>query len=251
MSKENVESIYPLSPMQEGMLFHSLTEQGSTAYFEQYQCTYAGDFDVTAFQQAWARIIERHPILRTLVMWKRKDKSLQVVRKQVQAAWTVEDWRAVGADAVDAKLAAFLRDDRARGFDLTQAPLMRFALLRLTDRAYRFVWSFHHLLLDGWSGALLFNEVYAWYQASRTGKAPALKRVRPYRDYIGWLQQQDMAKAEAFWRENLKGFSAATPYISAAVPPPGRVRPMRTIARVSPRRRPPRSRRWRAASSSR
>ena len=234
MSKENVESIYPLSPMQEGMLFHSLTEQGSTAYFEQYQCTYIGDFDVAAFQQSWARTIERHPILRTLVMWKRKDKSLQVVRKQVQAAWTVEDWRGVGADAVDSKLAAFLRDDRTRGFDLTQAPLMRFALLRLTDRAYRFVWSFHHLLLDGWSGALLFNEVYAWYQASRTGKAPSLKRVRPYRDYIGWLQQQDMAKAEAFWRENLKGFSAATPlYVGRGAAPGARSAYAHDSARLS------------------
>lgn len=225
MSKENIESIYPLSPMQEGMLFHSLTDKDSTAYFEQYQCTYEGDFDVAAYQQAWARVTERHPILRTLVMWKRKDKSLQVVRKQVELEWDVQDWRALPPDQIQQKLAAFLLADRARGFDLTKAPLMRFALFRLADKAYRFVWSFHHLLLDGWSGALLSNEVFAFYQAARDQSALQLKRARPYQDYIAWLQKQDLTKAQAFWRKRLEGFSSPTPlYAARAASPDAAVR---------------------------
>ncbi|WP_346926773.1 MFS transporter [uncultured Arthrobacter sp.] len=215
MSKENIESIYPLSPMQEGMLFHSLTDKDSTAYFEQYQCTYEGDFDVGAYQQAWARVTERHPILRTLVMWKRKDKSLQVVRKQVELEWDVQDWRALPPDQIQQQLAAFLLADRVRGFDLTKAPLMRFALFRLADKAYRFVWSFHHLLLDGWSGALLSNEVFAFYQAARDQGALQLKRARPYQDYIAWLQKQDLTRAQAFWKKRLEGFSSPTPLYAA------------------------------------
>lgn len=234
MSKDNIEAIYPLSPMQEGMLFHSLTDRDSTAYFEQYLCTYAGDFDAAAFRQAWERVVERHPVLRTLVMWKRKDKSLQVVRSRVELEWTIEDWRALPRDQLERKLAEFLRADRARGFDFTEAPLMRFALLRLADNAHRFVWSFHHLLLDGWSGASVLNEVYAFYQAARDGVAIAPPRPRPYRDYIAWLQKQDLSKAEAFWKQRLAGFSAPTPlHVGRGAPPGARATYEREVGRLA------------------
>ena len=206
LNKENIEAIYPLSPMQEGMLFHSLVEDRTGAYFEQYCCTYQGSFDVAVFQKAWAQVIERHPVLRTLVMWEREDKALQVVRKEVTPAWEVQDWRGQSQDQIATQLEKFLQEDRARGFDLTKAPLARFAVFRLADDAQRFVWSFHHLLLDGWSVPLILNEVYAYYQGFLNGEEVAIKRPRPYRDYISWLQKQDLPKAETFWKERLRGF---------------------------------------------
>ena len=206
LNKENIEAIYPLSPMQEGMLFHSLVEDRTGAYFEQYCCTYQGSFDVAVFQQAWAQVIERHPVLRTLVMWEREDKALQVVRKEVTPAWEVQDWRGQPQDQIATQLEKFLQADRARGFDLTKAPLARFAVFRLADDAHRFVWSFHHLLLDGWSVPLILNEVYAYYQGFLNGDEVAIKRPRPYRDYISWLQKQDLPKAETFWKERLRGY---------------------------------------------
>lgn len=223
LNKENIEAIYPLSPMQEGMLFHSLVEDRTGAYFEQYCCTYQGRFDVAVFQTAWAQVIERHPVLRTLVMWEREDKALQVVRKQVTPAWEVQDWRGQSQDQIAKQLEMFLQEDRARGFDLTKAPLARFAVFRLADDTHRFVWSFHHLLLDGWSVPLILNEVYAYYQGLLKGEEVALKRPRPYRDYISWLQKQDLPKAETFWKERLRGFDtpARIPVASGSVPMSG------------------------------
>lgn len=206
LNKENIEAIYPLSPMQEGMLFHSLVEDRTGAYFEQYCCTYQGSFDVAVFQQAWAQVIDRHPVLRTLVMWEREDQALQVVRKQVTPTWAVQDWRGRSQDQIATQLELFLQEDRARGFDLTKAPLTRFAVFHLADDAQRFVWSFHHLLLDGWSVPLILNEVYAYYQGLLNGAEVAIKRPRPYRDYISWLQKQDLPKAETFWKERLRGY---------------------------------------------
>ena len=210
LNKENIEAIYPLSPMQEGMLFHSLVEDRTGAYFEQYCCTYQGDFDIALFQKAWVLVIERHAVLRTLVMWEREDKALQVVRKQVSPAWEVVDWRGQAQDQISVLLENFLQADRARGFDLTKAPLARFALFQLSDNTWRFVWSFHHMLLDGWSVPLILNEVYAFYQACLNGETISLTRPRPYRDYITWLKNQDLAKAEVFWKERLRGFASPT-----------------------------------------
>ena len=98
-----------------------------------------------------------------------------------------------------------------RSFDLEKAPLMRVALIRQADRDYRLIWSFHHIVLEGWSASLLLDEVSALYRALRRGESIELEARRPYRDYILWLQQQDAAKAEAYWRKALKGIRAATP----------------------------------------
>ena len=94
---------------------------------------------------------------------------------------------------------------------LGEAPLVRVTLFRLTDEDYHHVCSRHHILLDGWSSPLVNNDLFAFYEAARTGREIALAPVRPFRDYIVWLQQQDLARAEAFWRQNLLGFSSSTP----------------------------------------
>ena len=105
---------------------------------------------------------------------------------------------------------AFLEEDRKKGFDLAQAPLMRVALIRTADDVYRFVWSHHHILIDGWSSSLLLKEVFTYYQAYRQGRDLYLPRPRPYRDYIAWSGEQDLAKAETFWNERLDGFLSTT-----------------------------------------
>jgi hypothetical protein len=104
----------------------------------------------------------------------------------------------------------WLAEDRARGFDPSRAPLMRHALIRLGDDSWRFVWSFHHLLLDGWSTALLLKEVLASYGARQAGREIPRDRVRPFRDHIAWLKQQDMEQARRFWQERLRGFTRPT-----------------------------------------
>lgn len=210
IKNKNIESIYPLSPMQHGMLFHTLYEPESGVYLEQFCLTLSGNLDITVLQQACVRVVKRHPVLRTLVVWEKQEKPLQVVCKQVELPWQNYDWRSLSATEQQERLEAFLQADRVQGFVLDKAPLMRFTLIQVADDTYEFVWSFHHLLIDGWSWPILCKEVFAFYNALLKGKYLYLNTPRPYRYYINWLQQQDLRAAETFWRQQLHGFTTPT-----------------------------------------
>lgn len=207
---KNVEDIYPLSPAQQGMLFHALYDPKAGMYLEQKTCTLHGQLDVPAFERAWRRVVERHPVLRTAFVWKGLEEPMQIVRQKVKLSWVQEDWRELAPEEQQAWSEAFLQKDREQGMELSKAPLMRLALFRLADDAYQFTWTHHHILLDGWSLPILFKEVFTFYEAFRQGADLYLEQGRPYRDYIAWLQRQDLSQAEAFWRNELKGFTAPT-----------------------------------------
>ncbi len=214
MDKRNIEAIYPLSPMQQGMLFHSVYAPESGVYHEQLTCTLEGDLNVAAFEHAWQQIVERHSVLRTSFVYKRLDKTLQVVHRQVDLPFEQHDWRDLSPSDQALHLEEFLNENQQRHFDLNKAPLLRLAVIRLAENSYQFVWNHHHLLLDGWSMPIVIQEVFACYEALRQGQPIQLPPARPYRDYINWLQKQDIAAAEKFWRNELKGFTAPTPLIS-------------------------------------
>ncbi len=202
-----IEDLYPLSPIQQGLLFHSLYEPQLPVYVTQYTCVLDGHMDVTAFQQAWQHAVDRHPILRTSFVWEGLDDPVQVVNRQTRLSWEEKDWRRLPPEEQREMLESFIHADRNESFDLSQAPLMRFALIQLNDNVYQFVWSFHHLLIDGWSGHLLFKDVFAFYQAIAHGQILKLNPVHSYRDFIAWLQRQDMKSAETYWRRELDGFT--------------------------------------------
>jgi len=210
---KDILDIYELSPMQKGMLFHTLYAPKSGVYFEQLSCTIQGDFDSLAFKQAWQQVVERHSVLRTSFHWEELEKTLQVVHQQVDLPWIEYNW--IGKSPVEQQkqLAAFLQADRERGFELNQAPLMRFVLIQVAADTYYFVWSYHHLLLDGWSVPIIFKEVLTFYEAFNQGQELSLPSPPPYRDYIIWLQQQDFSRSEMFWQETLQGFTAPTPLV--------------------------------------
>ncbi len=208
---DNIEDIYPLSPLQQGMLFHTLYDPESEVYFEQLSCTLRGALDTDALRRSWQSVIDRHTILRTGFFWERRDKPLQVVRRKANLPWQQQDWRGLSTLEQQDRFKAYLEADRICGFELSKAPLMRVALFQLSEETHYLVWSHHHILLDGWSVSLVMNEVFALYGAFSQGKEIDLGRSHPYRDYIGWLLKQDMSKAESFWRQALKGFREPTP----------------------------------------
>ncbi len=207
---ENVTDIYPLSPVQNGMLFHTLTAPDSGVYVEQYCFTVLGALDVDIFKAAWGEVINRHPVFRTAFIWEGLDEPLQVVRTHVSLPWADFDWRSLDSADVDARIRDFLREDRSRGFILEQAPLSRIALMRIDDQKHQVVWSVHHLLTDGWSIALVKNELFDIYAILLRGEIFHANTPPPYRDYIAWLQKQDFDLAEPFWREELRSFSVPT-----------------------------------------
>jgi amino acid adenylation domain-containing protein/non-ribosomal peptide synthase protein (TIGR01720 family) len=207
----NIESIYPLSHTQAGMLFHTLYAPKSSVYFEQLNCTLVGTLNTTAFQQAWQQVVERHAVLRSFFIWDDREQPIQIVCRSVNLPWQQHDWRAMTSTVQQERLETFLTSDRQESFILNQAPLMRCALIQLTENTYQFVWSHHHLLMDGWSLPIILKEVFAGYEAKYQSIEWHQDSPRAYHDYIAWLQQQNMATAESFWREKLQGFVAPTP----------------------------------------
>jgi len=210
-AKANLEAIYPLSPMQEAVLLHSLREGSADDGFLQLRWELRGRLRVSAFKAAWRRVVERHPALRASCHWRDVPKPLQVVRRQVELPWTIEDWTAEPPQGRDGRLETFLREDRERGLDLSQAPTLRFALLQLEDDLHCFVWTCHHIFQDGWSGSLAFREFLTLYDAEVRGTAPQLQASGHYRDYVNWLKSQDVESGEAFWRSQLDGTRGPAP----------------------------------------
>ncbi len=208
---KNVADIYPLSPTQLGMLFHTIQAPHSGVYFQQFVCTLSGEFDPAAFTQAWQRVVEAQPVLRTAFIWEEIDEPLQVVRQQVDIPCHYEDWQHLSPAEQKAHLVSLLRADQQRGFNLAKAPLMRLQLQKIAPKKHHFIWSTHHILLDGWSVQGLLKSILSHYESIRQDRKARVKPTRPYRDYIAWLQDQDLTPAEDFWRKKLIGFTAPTP----------------------------------------
>ena len=220
MQLENTEDFYPLSPLQEGMLFHALYSPEGGEYISQISCVMRGDLNVMAFKQALHQVVQRHAALRTFFLWEGLKQPVQVVQKRLDLPWDDLDWRGLSREVHIEQLTAYLVREQTRGFDLSRAPLMRLALIRMSDDECQFVWTYHHILLDGWSGTLVSRDIISFYRTLSRGDDLQLPKPRPYRDYIAWLQQQDLASAEKYWREALKGFTTATPLIPNNVPAP-------------------------------
>lgn len=206
-----LEDAYALSPMQQGMLFHSLLEEGSGVYVEQAVFELPEAVDASALRRAWKSVVARHSVLRTSFRWEGLVEPVQEVRLEVEVPWTELDWRQFGPAEREAQLSDFLLGDRRRGFDPSQAPLLRVTLFQWNETESRLLWTFHHALLDGRSCVLVIMEVFAFYDDFRVGKDLKLPQPRPYRDHIHWLQQQDFSRAECYWRTLLKSFTAPTP----------------------------------------
>ncbi|WP_439862472.1 amino acid adenylation domain-containing protein [Pseudomonas antarctica] len=199
-----IADLYPLSPMQQGMLFHTLYEPEAQAYINQLRLDIEG-LDLLAFGRAWQAALERHDILRSSFHWLDLDSAHQVIHRQVDLQLQViEDPHADFDALADA--------ERERGFELSTAPLFRLTLVRATGTAWHLIFTSHHILMDGWSNAQLLGEVIAHY-AGQALPAP----VGQFRDYLGWLQQQ--ASGEGFWKAALAPLQAPTLLAEALRPP--------------------------------
>ncbi|MGV6397791.1 amino acid adenylation domain-containing protein, partial [Pseudomonas caspiana] len=199
---EQIEDIYPLSPMQQGMLFHFQYTPDTRHYINQMRLDIEG-VDPERFRQAWQAALDAHPILRTQFLWQGDlAQPLQLVRKQLSVPFMEHDWRA-RTDLPEALNA--LADSDQQPFDLSQAPLMRVQLVRTGPTHYHLIYTHHHILLDGWSNTQLLGEILQRYHGGFQSVASA-----GYADYIGWLQVQDPNLSEAFWRAQLAELAEPT-----------------------------------------
>ncbi|TLP56039.1 amino acid adenylation domain-containing protein, partial [Pseudomonas mosselii] len=207
----DIEDIYPLSPMQEGMLFHSVNDDDSELYINQSSLSIGG-LDVERLRAAWTFVTERHAIQRSSFHWQAGlARPLQVVHRQVELDIRELDWRHTAVD--EQRIAELNRRERERSFELAIAPLHRLLLVRLDDDRYQMIWTSHHILMDGWSSSRLFAEVLQHYAGI---EVPA--QVGNYRDFIAWLVSQDRTALEQFWRERLRPLEEPTLLAQAVHP---------------------------------
>lgn len=200
----SITDLYPLSPMQEGMLFHELIDNESGAYIYQVSYRIKGKVNVKAVAHTANLLAKRHDILRTVFHYKDTDHLLQAVL----ADRPVEFSYHVLEDNAQAQLKSFLEEDKGKTFDLEKDPLFRLALLKLSTEEYMFVWTCHHILMDGWCMGILISEFRDLYESVVSGKPSRLPQPAPFRNYIQWLQQSNREKAFDYWNDYLQEYES-------------------------------------------
>jgi amino acid adenylation domain-containing protein/non-ribosomal peptide synthase protein (TIGR01720 family) len=213
MASVRVVDVYPLTPMQQGMLYHSVVDDAQGIYCEQVVIELPASTDLEAWEEAFRSLVAAHSILRTAFEWEDLSRPVHVEQSSVELRLDRRDWTAVPDDEFGACLEAFMDEDRRRGFDFARPPLLRLTALSLSGGCTNVVLTFHHILLDGWSLSLLMRELEMRYQAP----ALALERPRPFRDFIAWLLQSAAQESAEAWRAELASFEGPLPF-----PPPRR-----------------------------
>ena len=198
-----IENIYPLSPMQQGMLFHTLLEPSAKLYCEQLMCRVKGVLDLPSFRKAWTHIVDTNPILRTVFDWESK-KFVQIVLRKSSIEFDYLDITKEKGKEHFIKQEDAL--DLAKGFDLEYGPLIRFKLYKLAKDNYVFRMSYHHIILDGTSLPFLFEDFFQIYTAVVGGKALPLSCRKPYEEYIRWLIERKTNNSSQFWKKYLNGY---------------------------------------------
>lgn len=213
---------YPLSPMQQGMLFQSISSDASDLYVQQLCCRLSGDLDTEVFRATWEVLQARHAVLRTAFAWRDLPEPLQVVGDRATLPLEVLNWRDAPASSVDDRLQTLRAEERQAGFVLGRAPLMRLRLARLGESRHALIWTWHHIILDAWSVPVLVEEFFSIHAALAAGQDPDLPPARPFKDFISWRQSRSepavTGAAQAFWRDALAGFQEPTPLAPRSQP---------------------------------
>ncbi|MGQ0554672.1 MAG: amino acid adenylation domain-containing protein [Nitrospiraceae bacterium] len=209
----NTEDVYPLTPLQQGLLFHSLYEPRSGVYIEQLSCILRGYLDHAAFLDAWRMVIRRSTPLRTAFVWQDLDRPVQIVLPGEAPPIIELDWREISEHHQRERLREFLRNDRLTDFVLTRPPLMRLALIRVADDAHYLIWTHHHIVMDGWCLPIILGDLFACYAFITGGPEPGEPQSQPYRHYVEWILSQDQTAAEQYWCKTLSGITSATPFL--------------------------------------
>jgi amino acid adenylation domain-containing protein/non-ribosomal peptide synthase protein (TIGR01720 family) len=208
-----ISDIYPLTPMQQGMLFHTVYDNASGTYFEQTSYRLQGVLDVKMVKKSLDELFKRHDILRTAIVYQGVETPFQVVLQDREADVYYEDLRGItgGSETKEQLIEEFKIKDKLRGFDPGKDILMRVSILQVHHREYEVIWSFHHILMDGWCIGILNKEFFEIYSSRLAGGEPQLPSVTPYRTYIQWLGKQNRDASLAYWQGYLDSYEETVP----------------------------------------
>lgn len=228
---DGLDNLYPASPLQQGMWFHTILDK--SAYLNQLELDITGELNVEAFKQAWQRTAGHFEALRTVFVGAAENLHQWVIAANTLShEWHCTDWTHLEPAQQDIQLAEYLEQDRVQGFSFDNGgkqqtspqtyPLARFALIKQQnkkqqnnsdDALYRFIWTYHHILLDGWSLPLVFKQLMHEYSALlelTQNTTAAEPKVNAHSNnsgahFIAWLNAQDKQEALGFWQQYLEG----------------------------------------------
>ncbi|MBY0185891.1 amino acid adenylation domain-containing protein [Bacillus aerophilus] len=210
--RDQVRDMYYLSPMQEGMLFHTLHHQEKGFYVEQMDMNVKGTLRHDLLEKSMNIIVERYDIFRTVFLHEKVKRPVQVVLKNRPFQLDVVDIQDLSESEQLERIDRFKQKDQLRGFDLSKDLLMRASVFQTGPSSYRWIWSYHHILLDGWCFGLVVQELFAIYHALLHDIPYRLEPVKPYKEYIQWLEKQDKQASLEYWTQSLAGFEGQSTF---------------------------------------
>ncbi|MEO6230171.1 MAG: non-ribosomal peptide synthase/polyketide synthase [Ferruginibacter sp.] len=206
---EQVEGLYRLSGLQQGMLFHGLYDDKAGAYIEQFKCDLV-NANLDHLKNGWQRVINNHSILRSGFYYDVFNVPVQCVYKGLNLPLEVLDYCNLNETEQAAAVLEFESTDRQLGFDFSAAPLMRITLIKLSADRYHMVWTFHHILFDGWSLSVLMEEFLSTYESLNVYGKIKEQEEDKYEDYIRYMEREDKEAEENYWRNYLAGVEQST-----------------------------------------
>ncbi len=210
MNKKMIADIYPLSPMQEGMLYHYLVDDDVEQYFEQTCFEIQGNLELDYFQQAWDWVITDNEVLRTVFRWEGVKTPLQIVLSERKPNITILNLSNLSPGEQQRQLEKIKLNDRKKGFDLKTGPLNRLLICYLSQDHYAIIWSYHHIIMDGWSTGIILTEVFQAYRGLLQGESITPIPKCKFKNYLKFMESQDQEKVLQYWREYLAGFTIPT-----------------------------------------
>jgi fengycin family lipopeptide synthetase E len=209
LTKENVKTVYGLTPMQEGILLDFAKNPQSTAYVEQFDFCLQGDVNADAVQKSFAALIHKYDVLRSLFSFKKTDRPKQIVLKQWLPQLNEVDYSYLSDLQIEDAWSQFKEQDRQKSFNLSQEQLIRLSLVKLGSNKSQLLLTFHHIILDGWCFSQLLGDFFGYYDTfcNHPNAQITQQESVPFSDYIRWIEQQDPSHAERYWKETLADYS--------------------------------------------
>ncbi|NOQ28295.1 MAG: amino acid adenylation domain-containing protein [Bacteroidales bacterium] len=204
--KYEIEDIYKLTPMQEGMLFHTMHDSESFAYFEQMNYRLQSELSVKLMRKSFNELFSRYDILRTVFIYKELQIPLQLVLKDRECEFDYKDIRELSTEEKQEYILNYKKTDRERGFRLDQDVLMRVSLIQIDNNEYELIWSNHHILMDGWCLSIINNDFFEIYNSLLNNRTLKLNSVTPYKEYVKWLDGVDKNTSLKYWKDYLSGY---------------------------------------------
>ena len=205
--KRKIESIYPLSFMQQGLLFHRLSnsiDQGLLSV----EAILSGSINTGNFEKAWDTVVLRHEVMRSTIHWEKLEKPLQIVHPQKKVHLTHLDWQDKPKEIQDKDWKEFSQDRLIKGVDLNKGPLLNVYLIQTGTERYSLLWQVHHLLIDGWSSSIILQDVLKAYDAIEFNKVTVFETIPNHKSYLKWLSEKDPANAKEFWKSYFNEFKS-------------------------------------------